>query len=127
MKNSFKLALLSAAIFAVSASTVLAQEKKTVGQAVGGAAKDVGHATATGAKEVGHATATGAKAVGKKTSELAAKGAAAVVDKKYAGKGGPNKEIVYIDSKSRYYYVNKSGNRIFITEAEMTVRPNNYH
>src|SRR6188474_1053569 len=115
MKNSFKIALLAAGIFAVSQSNVLAQENKTVPQAVGGAAKDVGQATAKGAKEVGKATATGAKAVGKKTSELAAKGAAAVVDKKYAGKGGPNKEIVYIDSKSRYYYVNKKGHRIYIT------------
>ena len=123
MKNSFKIALLSVALFAVSQSNVLAQEKKTVGEAVGGAAKDVGHATAKGAKEVGSATATGAKAVGKKTSELAAKGAAAVVDKKYDGKGGPNHEIVYIDSKSRYYYVNKKGNRVYITEAQMTARP----
>lgn len=127
MKNSFKIALLTVGIFSVSQSNLFAQDNKTVGQAVGGAAKDVGHATATGAKEVGHATATGAKAVAKKTSELAAKGTAAVVDKKYDGKGGPNHEIVYIDSKSRYYYVNKKGHRVYITEAEMTVRPNNYH
>ena len=123
MKNSFKVALLSVALFAVSQSNVLAQENKTVPQAVGSAAKDVGQATAKGAKEVGQATATGAKAVGKKTSELAAKGTAAVVDKKYDGKGGPNHEIVYIDSKSRYYYVNKKGNRVYITEAQMTARP----
>ncbi len=123
MKNAFKIALLAAGIFAVSQSNVLAQEKKPVGKEIGDAAKDVGNATAKGAKEVGQATATGAKAVGKKTSELAGKGAAAVVDKKYDGKGGPNNEIVYIDSKSRYYYVNKSGKRVYITEAQMTVRP----
>ena len=122
MKNSFKLALLSAAIFAVSQSTVLAQENKTVGQAVGGAAKDVGQATAKGAKEVGQATATGAKAVGKKTSELAAKGAAAVVDKKYDGKAGPGNENVYIDGNARFYYVNKSGKKVYITQAEMKTK-----
>ena len=124
MKNSFKLALLSAAIFAVSQSTVLAQENKTVGQAVGGAAKDVGHATAKGAKEVGQATATGAKAVGKKTSELASKGAAAVANKRYNGHWALTGELVYIDEYGRYFYVDKKGHRQFITKAQMrTTKP----
>ena len=113
MKNSFKLALLSAAIFAVSQSTVLAQENKTVGQAVGGAAKDVGHATATGAK-----------AVGKKTSELASKGAAAVANKRYNGHWALTGELVYIDEYGRYFYVDKKGHRQFITKAQMrTTKP----
>ena len=124
MKNSFKLALLSAAIFAVSQSTVLAQENKTVGQAVGGAAKDVGHATAKGAKEVGQATATGAKAVGKKTSELASKGAAAVANKRYNGHWALTGELVYIDEYGKYFYVDKKGHRQFITKAQMrTTKP----
>ena len=124
MKNSFKLALLSAAIFAVSQSTVLAQENKTVGQAVGGAAKDVGHATAKGAKEVGQATATGAKAVGKKTSEIASKGAAAVANKRYNGHWALTGELVYIDEYGRYFYVDKKGHRQFITKAQMrTTKP----
>ena len=60
-----------------------------------------------------------AKAVGHKTSELAAKGDAAVVDKKYKGKMGPHGENVYINKKSHYYYVNKLGHRVYLTRAQL--------
>ena len=114
MKNTFKIALLSAAMFVASQNVVSAQENKPVGKQVGDAAKDVGHATSKTAKKVG-----------KKTSELAAKGAAAVVDKKYAGKAGPNGEIVYINEHAKYYYVNKAGHRVYVTEAQLKDKPNN--
>jgi hypothetical protein len=114
MKNTFKIALLSATMFVASQSLVHAQEKKPVGKQIGTAAKDVGHATSTAAKDVG-----------KKTSELASKGAAAVVDKKYAGKAGPNGEIIYINEHAKYYYVNKKGHRVYVTEAQLHTKPNN--
>ena len=113
MKNSFKIALLSAAMFAASQSVVHAQEKKPVGKQIGNAAKDVGHATAKGAK-----------AVGTKTSQLASKGAAAVTDKRYDGHWAPTGELVYIDEHGKYFYVDKKGHRQFITKLEMrTTKP----
>jgi hypothetical protein len=124
MKNTFKLALLSAAMFTVSQSIVHAQEKKPVGKQIGSAAKDVGHATAEGAKDVGHATAKGAKAVGTKTSQLASKGAAAVTDKRYEGHWAQTGELVYVDEYGKYFYVDKKGHRQFITKVQMrTTKP----
>ena len=119
MKNTFKIALLSAALFVAAQSTTYAQEKKPVTKEIGNAAKDVGNATATAAKDVGNTTATGAKAVGKKTSELASKGAAAVSTKRYAGHWALTGELVYIDEYGKYFYVDKKGHRQFITKAQM--------
>ena len=111
MKTTLKIALLSAGLFAATQS--FAQEHKTVGQAVGGAAKDVGHATATGAK-----------AVGKKTSQLASKGAAAVTDKRYEGHYALTGELIYVDEHGKYFYVDKKGHRQFVTKMQMrTTKP----
>lgn len=122
MKNTIKIALLSAGIFAASQS--FAQQNKPVTKKVGEAAKDVGQATGTAAKDVGHATATGAKAVGKKTSELASKGAAAVTDKRYEGHWARTGELVYVDEHGKYFYVDKKGHRRFITKMQMrTTKP----
>jgi len=124
MKKTFKIALLSAAVFVAAQSTTYAQEKKPVTKEIGNAAKDVGNATAGAAKDVGHATAKGAKAVGKKTSELASKGAAAVADKRYEGHWALTGELVYIDEYGKYFYVDKKGHRQFITKAQMrTTKP----
>lgn len=60
-----------------------------------------------------------AKAVGHKTSEVAAKGAAAVVDKKYDGKAGPHGENIYINKHSHYYYVNKLGHRVYLKKSQL--------
>ena len=60
-----------------------------------------------------------AKKVGHKTSEITAKGAAAVVDKKYEGKAGPHGETIYINKYSHYYYVNKLGHRIYLKKSEL--------
>lgn len=133
MKNIVKGALLATMIFAaaqtqaqVHKDTTLGQKidktTTTVGHATTRTVKKVGHATAQGAKTVGNATAEGATKVGRKTSELAAKGAAAITDKKYEGKAGPNNENVYIDSKARYYYVNKAGHRVYVTEAQLKTK-----
>jgi hypothetical protein len=110
MKNALKISFLAAAMFV--ASNTFAQEHKSVGQKVGGAAKDVGHATGSAAKDVGH-----------KTSEIASKGAAAVTDKRYDGHWAPTGENVYIDEHNKYFYVDKKGHRQFITKMHMRTRP----
>jgi len=60
-----------------------------------------------------------AKKVGHKTSELAAKGASDVVDKKYEGKAGPHGETIYINKHSHYYYVNKLGHRVYLKKSQL--------
>jgi len=132
MKNFAKAALLATMIFAAAQTqaqhrdTTLGQKidktTRTVGHATSKTAKKIGNATAETAKKVGNATAEGATKVGHKTSELAAKGAAAVTDKLYEGKAGPDNENIYIDSKARYYYVNKSGHRVYVTQAELKTK-----
>ncbi len=128
MKNLIKVALVATGIFA-AAQTQAQTRDTTLGQkidkgtrAVGKAAKKVGNATAGAAKDVGNATAPGAKKVSNKTAELSVKGAAAITDKKYDGKAGPGNENVYIDGQARYYYVNKSGKKVYITQAEMRTK-----
>jgi hypothetical protein len=102
MKKIFKISLFAAALF--TAVQVNAQSTpKKVG-------KDIGKA---------------AKKVGNKTSEVASKGAAGVVDKKYEGKVAPNGEQIYIDKNSAYYYVNKKGHHIYVKKSELVDKPVN--
>ena len=63
-----------------------------------------------------------AKAVGHKTSEIAAKGKADVVDKKYKGKMGPKGQTIYIDKYSHYYYVNSKGHKYYCKKSELRDR-----
>jgi hypothetical protein len=112
MKSIIKTALVLAALNLSVAA--MAQEKDTAsfGKKVGKTAKKAGNATASAAKTVGNATAS-----------TASKGASKVVDKTYKGKTGPNGETVYINNKSQYYYVNKKGGRVYVTEAQLKDKP----
>lgn len=112
MKNSFKIALLSAGIFAASQS--FAQEHhEPVTKKVGHAAQDVGHATTSAAKDVGH-----------KTSEVTVKGAVAVSGKRYRNHWAPTGELVYIDKHDRYYYVDKRGHYQYLKKWQLkTTKP----
>jgi hypothetical protein len=56
----------------------------------------------------------GAKKVGNKTAEVASKGKAHVVDKKIKTKTGPNGEVIYVDSRNRYYWIDKKGRKHYI-------------
>jgi hypothetical protein len=97
MKNILKVALVAAGIFSFSA--VHAQTHKD---------STVGHKVSTTAKKVGH-----------KTSNIAANGAAMVVDKKYDGKCGPHGETVYINKHSHYYYISKKGHKIYLKKSQL--------
>lgn len=97
MKNTLKIALLSAGIFAASQTFAQSPEDHNIGHKIGKAAQDVGH----------------------KTSELAAKGAATVTDKRYDEKRGPHGEIVYIDKHAKYFYVDKLGHRRFLKKSQL--------
>lgn len=99
MKTLLKSAMIAAALFAA----VQAQAKPMLGD------------TTKFTKKIGNV----AKKVGHKTSEIAAKGASDVVDKKYEGKCGPNGQTVYINNKSHYYYVNKKGHRVYLKKSQL--------
>jgi hypothetical protein len=91
-----------------SATCIHAQDTTSLGKEI----KNV-------AKKTGHAIKGGAKKVGTKTSELAAKGKAGLVDKVYEEKEGPNGAKIYIDKASRYYWIDKKGRRHYMTAAQL--------
>ncbi|SDE46791.1 hypothetical protein SAMN05216464_106249 [Mucilaginibacter pineti] len=102
MKNLFKIAMFAAGSFMIS-QTSFAQTHKdsTLGHKIGNTAKKVGH----------------------KTSEIAAKGAAGVVDKKYDGKVAPGGQTIYIDKNSYYYYINKKGHKVYVKKSLLVDKP----
>ncbi len=79
----------------------------------------LGHGIKKAAKSTGHAISKGAKAVGHKTAEVASKGKAGMVDKKYDGKKGPDGQTIYIDKNSKYYWIDKKGHRQFVQESSL--------
>ena|ERR1700743_2218265 len=101
MKNFVKVALVAAGVFSFAAGHAQTKKDTTVGQKVGHAAKTVGHTT----------------------SHAAALGAAAVTDKKYDGKEGPNGETIYINKNSHYFYVNKKGHRVYLKKSQLRDKP----
>lgn len=77
------------------------------------------HGIKKAVKKTGRAISGTAKKVGHKTAELAAKGKAGVVDKEYEDKQGPKGQKIYIDNKSRYYWLDKKGHRRFVAESKL--------
>ncbi len=57
--------------------------------------------------------------VGNKTAEIASKAKSDVVDKVYDGKVGPGGQKIYIDGKSKYYYVDKKGHKKYVKENKL--------
>ncbi len=101
MKHLFKVALVAAGIFSFGAASAQTHKDSTVGQKIDKTATKVGH----------------------KTSQIAATGAAAIVDKKYEGKCGPNGQTVYINKHSHYYYISKKGHRIYLKKSQLMDKP----
>jgi hypothetical protein len=101
MKNLFKVALVATGIFSFVQSQAHSMPLDSVGHKIKHAAKSVGHATA-------HAAAT--------TD-------AAIVDKRYDGKYGPDGQAVYINKHSHYYYINKTGHRVYLKKSELMDKP----
>ena len=90
MKNVLKVALVAAGIFSFAQGYAQTHKDSTLGHKIDKTAKDVGHTTA----------------------HVAASGDAAIVDKKYEGKCGPQGQTIYINEHSNYYYVDKKGKRV---------------
>ena len=102
MKNVFKIALVATGIFSFAQSHAQTTHKdSTLGHKIGKDAKMVGH----------------------KTAHVAASGAAAVTDKKYDGKVGPQGQTVYINKYSHYFYVNSKGHRVYLKKSQLMDKP----
>src|SRR5687767_14782200 len=85
----------------------------------------IGSATVSNAqtvKKTKEAVKNGAKKTGNKTAEVASKGAARVTDKRVNGKTGPNNETIYIDSNSKYYWIDKKGKRHYIAYSALKTK-----
>lgn len=87
----------------------------------------VGMGTAAYAQDttstIGQKIKKGAKKAGNKTAELASKGASTVVDKTDEGRVGPDGQKIYIDNKSRFYWIDKKGHKLYVTEAQLKPKP----
>ena len=101
MKNLCKITLAAALFFTVSSVHAQTHKDSTLGHKIGTTAKKVGH----------------------KTSEIAAKGAATVTEKKYEGKVGPQGQTVYINKNSHYFYVSKKGHRVYLKKSQLMDKP----
>jgi hypothetical protein len=56
---------------------------------------------------------------GDKISKTAAQGAAEISDQRYEAKVGPNGETIYIDRDTKYYYLDKSGKKVYVTKMQL--------
>jgi hypothetical protein len=59
------------------------------------------------------------KKIGHKTASVASKGASKVADQQLKDKVGPNGEVVYVNGKSQYYWVDGKGRHRFLTENQL--------
>ena len=101
MKNFLKVALVAAGVFTFAGSNAQTHKDSTLTHKIGHTAKKVGH----------------------KTAHVAASGAAAVTDKRYRGKTGPDGQTIYINKNSHYFYVNKKGHRVYLKKSQLLDKP----
>lgn len=101
MKNIIKVVLVAAGVFSFGYSQAQTHKDSTFGQKIDKTAKKVGN----------------------KTAELGAKGASAVIDKRYEGKMGPDGQTIYINKHSHYYYIDKKGMRVYLKKSALMNKP----
>jgi gas vesicle protein len=75
------------------------------------------------ADKASNKTKNTANKVGGEISETAAKTGAAIKDKVYVDKVGPDNQKVYIDKHDKYYYINDKGDKVFVTELQLKDNP----
>jgi len=74
-------------------------------------------------KKTTNAVKKSAKTVAHKTVEMGSHAKARVSDKQYKGKRASNGKIVYIDSKSRYYWIDDKGHKVYVKQEDLKTVP----
>ncbi len=77
------------------------------------------------AKESEHEVENAADRAGDKISEGAAKAAAEISDKRLDDKVGPDGQTIYMDTETKYYYINDEGKKVFVTKMQLKDKPDN--
>lgn len=108
MKKGFLVYLIVLSFGVFTAVSVHAQDTTTAKQDLKNASKKTGKAIKKDANKVGN-----------KTAEIASKGKSEVVDKTYEGKQGPDGQKIFIDNKSKYYYVDKKGHKQYLEASKL--------
>lgn len=80
------------------------------------------HGVKKGADKAWQGTKKGAKTVGHKTAEVTKKGVARVTDKKSDQWTGPEGQTIYIDDLGKYYWINGTGKKIYVSESALKAR-----
>ena len=111
MKKKFVVYLFAVSAAVFTAINLQAQDTTSIGEDLGNAGKKTGKAVEKSAKKVGN-----------KTAEIASKGKSEVVDQVYKDKEGPNGEKIYIDTHSKYYYVDKKGRKQYVDESKLKAK-----
>lgn len=75
-----------------------------------------------GANKTWSATKKGAKKVGHKTAEVTNKGVARIKDKKSEQWMGPEGQTIFVDDQGKYYWINGSGKKIYVSESALRAR-----
>jgi hypothetical protein len=81
-----------------------------------------GHEVKQGTKKGAKAVKKGTKKTAHKTAAVASKGKAKVTNKKSTKWTGPEGQTIYIDNGAKYYWINGSGKRIYVSEAALKAK-----
>lgn len=76
-----------------------------------------------GADRTGRDLENAAEETGNAISETAGKAAAEIDDRRHDTKVGPDGQTIYISDDSRYYYINESGKRVYVSEWQLMDKP----
>jgi hypothetical protein len=85
--------------------------------------RDEGREAKENAREAEKGLKKDADKTGDEISETAGKVGAEIKDKPYVDKVGPHGERIYMDRHSKYYYINETGKKVYITKLEMKDNP----
>jgi hypothetical protein len=81
--------------------------------------REVGERVEQGAENAGEQIEQGAQNVKEETSEAAQKVKAEIKDRELDDKEGPGGQTIYVDDNTNYYYIDESGNKIYISALEL--------
>lgn len=89
------------------------------GEELNDAAENIEDDVEDGAERISNDTLQNRQNNADEVSETAANTASGIADKKVENKVGPEDQSIYIDSNSRYYYINDEGKKVIIDKKQL--------